>query len=348
MNTPEIGITGMGVLWQVGIVAAGFLLVAIPLWWCIPRLQMRSIVLGDPKARADIEDNFRKTVGQALGGIAVLIGAGLAYYGTVGTLVAADDQSRRSLEASANQSRLNLAASDKQSQRNFDASHALLISQQASKGFEQLGQSGADKLVLRLGGIYALEDVMNGSKEYRQAVLEALCAFIREGTKSHDGKAPPATDIQAALTVIGRRGPGSGKVDLRFAHIPNADLRHADLTHADLTNANLTDAKLDDATLTDGTLTRAILVQASMTRANLTNADLSDADLSRANLIRTLLTGASLKSAKLNAASLYEANLIGANLTGAKLLDTRLKRADLSSAKLPSANLTGAMLQGAT
>ena len=33
----------------------------------------------DPKARADIEDNYRKTIGQALGGVAVLFGAGLAY-----------------------------------------------------------------------------------------------------------------------------------------------------------------------------------------------------------------------------------------------------------------------------
>src|SRR4051812_30060850 len=55
------------------------LLVASALWWWVPKWQMRSIVLGDPKARADIEDNFRKTVGQALGGIAVLIGAGTAY-----------------------------------------------------------------------------------------------------------------------------------------------------------------------------------------------------------------------------------------------------------------------------
>ena len=37
------------------------------------------IQIHDPKARADTEDNFRKTVGQALGGAAVLIGAGAAY-----------------------------------------------------------------------------------------------------------------------------------------------------------------------------------------------------------------------------------------------------------------------------
>jgi len=36
---------------------------------------MKSVTTGDPKARADIEDNFRKTIGQALGGLAVLLGA---------------------------------------------------------------------------------------------------------------------------------------------------------------------------------------------------------------------------------------------------------------------------------
>jgi hypothetical protein len=35
--------------------------------------------LGDAKARADVEDNFRKTSGQLIGGAAVLVGAGLAY-----------------------------------------------------------------------------------------------------------------------------------------------------------------------------------------------------------------------------------------------------------------------------
>ena len=113
-------------------------------WWWVPKLQMRSVTAGDPKARADIEDNFRKTVGQALGGIAVLIGAGMAYYGTQRTLLVSDELSRRSLEAS-----------DKQSQRNLEASRALLISQQVSKGFENLGNK--DAIIIRLGGIYALK-----------------------------------------------------------------------------------------------------------------------------------------------------------------------------------------------
>ena len=51
------------------------------LWWRLPKRQVRGldIQIHEPKARADTYDNFRKTVGQALGGAAVLIGAAAAY-----------------------------------------------------------------------------------------------------------------------------------------------------------------------------------------------------------------------------------------------------------------------------
>ena len=176
------------------------LLAAWWLWWRLPKRQVDRLrlTIRDPKARADVEDNFRKTIGQLLGGAAVLIGAALAYLQFT------------------------------QQQR---ASHDLLISNQVSKGFEQLG---SDKAVVRLGGIYALEGVMNTSEQYHQPVLEALCAFVREGTRTVKGNGPPARDIQAALTVIGRRNPiGTEKrLDLTNAHIPIADLRGAYLSGA--------------------------------------------------------------------------------------------------------------------
>jgi len=67
--------------------AVALLVVGICAWWWVPKWQMRSVTAPDPKARADIEDNFRKTIGQALGGLFVLLGAGLAYYGTLETLM---------------------------------------------------------------------------------------------------------------------------------------------------------------------------------------------------------------------------------------------------------------------
>ena len=74
------------------------------------------------------------------------------------------------------------------------------------------------------------------------------------------------TDIQAALTVIGRRAEGPGAVDL--------------------TKANIQGAHLDDAHLSGANLSRAYLRE-----ANLSGAHLGDATLSVANLRRTNLSG---------------------------------------------------------
>jgi len=49
---------------------------------------------------------------------------------------------------------------------------------------------------------------MNNSEDYHQPVLEALSAFVRRGTETATGEGPPTEDIQAALTVIGRRKSG--------------------------------------------------------------------------------------------------------------------------------------------
>jgi len=92
------------------------------LWWRLPKRQVYRLrlTIRDPKARAEVEDNIRKTISQLLGGAAVLIGAGFAYLQFVQQQQGARD---------------------------------LLISNQVAKGFEQLG---SDKVVVRLGGIYAL------------------------------------------------------------------------------------------------------------------------------------------------------------------------------------------------
>ena len=50
-------------------VAAVIAALLICLWWWVPKWQMRSVTAGNPKDRADIEDNFRKTIGQAIGGL---------------------------------------------------------------------------------------------------------------------------------------------------------------------------------------------------------------------------------------------------------------------------------------
>ena len=174
---------------------------------------------------------------------------------------------------------------------------------------------------------------MNTSEQYHQPVLEALSAFVRDSTRvpedhransrakprqTDKGDRRPATDVQAALTVIRRRAAiGTGSPDLSEAHIPYADLHGADLTHANLTHANLSAAILDDADLHS---------------ADLSGADLSGAILNAAQQVYANLSGANLNDAQLGYANLSGANLNDADLSGANLSDARISQGQLDQA----------------
>jgi uncharacterized protein YjbI with pentapeptide repeats len=327
---------------------------ALAFWWWWPKWQVNRLALEirDPKSRADVEDNFRKTVGQLLGGAAVLFGAWLAFLQFSQQQQTAQPQIKQQQQAA--------------QQQQDQAARDLLISSQASKGFEQLA---SDKIAMRLGGIYALEGVMNASERpepYRGPVLEMLCAFVREYTIGKTVSGKPAIDIQAALTVIGsHKGqelPDLAEVNIPGANLSGANLRGADLNSAylnsaylsgaNLSGANLLGANLSGANLTGSKLSRVDLTGADLTGANLGLADLNGAYLSAANLTGANLSGTNLRSVDLSGANLRGANLRGANLSGAHpigadLNGANLRGADLTGVNLRGANLTGAKLSGA-
>lgn len=327
-------------------ITIAFIFIVVPvfctvIWWWLPKHQMARLALKirDPKARADVEDNFRKTVGQGVGGAVVLIGAGLTLFQFLQQQQTAHDKLVLQQETMVKQqetARLQLEQQQK-------SARDLLISNQVSKGFEQLASKD---LIMRLGGIYALEGVMNTSEQYRVAVLEALCAFVRDNTKDIKLETKPATDIQAALTVIGRRVKGPGRVDLAGAQIPGANLGGADLKSAYLQGANLTGANLAAVLVIHADLAPSLyLVQ----RANLQGAYLQGANLTGANMEGTELRGANLRGANLMGAELRAANLTGADLTGADLKSAYLG-ADLGGQDPdhPGANFDGADTTGAS
>jgi hypothetical protein len=168
-----------------GAVVAGVLYGAWWLWWRLPKRQADRLrlVVRDAKARADVEDNFRKTIGQLLGGAAVLIGAGLAY-------LQFTEQQRNTQKQFLEQqdaSRKQFDTSRKQFEEQQKVARDLLISNQVAKGFELLGNNKDEQIQLRLGGIYALEGVMNNSEQYHQPILEALCSFVRDKTRNVTG-----------------------------------------------------------------------------------------------------------------------------------------------------------------
>jgi uncharacterized protein YjbI with pentapeptide repeats len=306
---------------------------ALAFWWWWPRWQVNRLALEirDPKARADIEDKFRKTVGQLLGGAVVLLGAWHAFL----------QFSQQQQTAQSQIEKLQQAAQQQQQQQQQQAAHELQISNQVSKGFEQLA---SDKMAMRLGGIYALEGAMNASErpeQYRGPILEMLCAFVLEYTIGKSVYEKPEIDIQAALTVIGRR-KGQELPYLAKANIPGANLSGANLSGADLDSANLNSAYLSGANLSGANLLGANLSGVSLTGAKLSRVDLTGAGLTGANLGLADLNGAYMSSADLSGANLSGANLRGVDLSGANLRSANLRGANLSGAYLIRADLTGA------
>ncbi|MFE6554016.1 pentapeptide repeat-containing protein [Streptomyces sp. NPDC057746] len=98
----------------------------------------------------------------------------------------------------------------------------------------------------------------------------------------------PPSDVQAALTVLGRRPPGINERPV--------DLEGIDVPHGDFRNARLNGAVLEFATLPHADFVRASLKEAQMRGANMEGAvfvwaDVTGADFSGANLRYAIFAG---------------------------------------------------------
>jgi hypothetical protein len=201
---------------------------------------------------------------------------------------------------------------------------------------DAITQLGSDKLDIRIGGIYALERIARDSARDHSTIMEVLAAFIREHSREpwppHDSDSEEWSrttrpDVQAALTVIGRR-------DTRRDIAP-IDLADANLTGANLAHAKLTDANLSRVNLATATLGSARLIRANLTDANLSGTYLIDADLSGADLYTSNLHFADFRCARLTGAKLAAACLTAATTADAGFVPPDFTDADLTGASWP-------------
>jgi Pentapeptide repeats (8 copies) len=216
---------------------------------------------------------------------------------------------------------------------NFQLAREGHVTDRYTKAIEQLG---SDRLDVRLGAIYALERIMIDSARDHPTIVEVLAAFVREhspaaapgpdpdsGGGQPEQHPPPATDVQAAVTVLGRRPAGRterGPVNLTRANLIGVDLACVDLRSVKLGGADLRGADLG--------------------AADLRGVDLVGANLADADLIGARLAGAHLETANLVGARLAAASLVGAHLIAANLADADLRGADLAAADLLGVTLT--------
>ncbi len=129
---------------------------------------------------------------------------------------------------------------------------------------------------------------------------------------------PLRTDIQAVMTVIGRRQHRYQKGETQRLDLRGTDLRKLKAVEANLTGVDLTRAHLEGASLHEAHLEGALL-----SKAHLEGALLSGAHLKGANLYGAHLKEADLSGAHLEGAVPYGAHLEGACLWGTDLSQVR-------------------------
>ncbi|MET7296096.1 pentapeptide repeat-containing protein [Streptomyces griseoloalbus] len=239
---------------------------------------------------------------------------------------------------------------------------------------------GSQSLDVRLGGIYALERIMQDSARDHPTVVSVLAAFAQRhaGSSTNSWKEPladaaahtPKADVSAAIATLARRRPESDKgtvVNLSYSDLrglrftgqaalrlprvdlSGADLRYADLSYADLREADLPFAHLERALLQETNLREAFLVGANLAHAALTEANLRGADMTPVVPEGTpgpaLCTD--LEYAYLDDVDLQNARMSCVDLHGATLMSADLRGADLTRADLTNADLTNADFRGA-
>lgn len=325
--------------------AAAIAVALFLLWagvWQLPKRQAEQTRARGRVERARLENEFRRTAVQAAGGVVVLVTLFFAW-----RRIRASEAAVRATEEGQ-------------------------ITERFTRAVEHLGD---ERLEVRLGGIYALERIARDSSKDHWTCMEVLCAFVRE----QPAPEPPeeeevgwvSTDVQAGLTVIGRREteherPGQ-RIDLQGAHMESADLSGATLDRANLPHAHLEGANLSVAHLEGADLSKAHLDGANLWDAHLEGAGLTSAHLRDAIAVGTYLMGAGLTGATLDGAVFSEARLQGTYLMGSSLVEAQLTEANLakanlmksdatkanfaksnlSGAKLKKTNLAGARLDGA-
>jgi hypothetical protein len=263
----------------------------------------RRFAIRSPKERADVEDAYRKTTAQVLGGAAIVFTFAWTWTKDNETL---------------NQTKLQAT------------------NQQFTEAIKLIKEGGPDS---KTGAIHSLEFVYVARNEYYVPILRTLRAYIY-GHKPADviaGAAPTrvTSDIDAALYTLGRmtnKEPPLNLVDAylvgaTFAGLPGlegADLRSAILYAGNFAWAQLKSVKFHNAKFADSESFGSgfpekfkIAAEWETERFNFI-ANFDNASLAGAVFCNSSMTGASFKEADLANAKFVNLNISRTNFKDAK------------------------------
>ena len=239
---------------------------------------------------------------------------------------------------------------------------------------------GSSELVVRLGGIYALQHLANEyPTHFHIQGMRLFCAFLRHraelratyveqesiSTAVSGSNNGPEThmrrDVEDVVRAIGTRDEEQIEIETRAKFdlvIYRADLRalkmydvqsftyNADsfelIDSTPNRRANFSRVHFRDVDFSEADFSHVDMPDATFWDPNLTNTNLEGADLSGTSWEGGTLRGAQLSSVELSRAHFMETSLADADLSSANLSDVAFQDVDLANTNLRNANISGA------
>jgi len=177
--------------------------------------------------------------------------------------------------------------------RAVEVSYQGQVTERFTRAIDQLGaidDKGQRKLEIRVGGIYALERIARESASDHWPIMEILTTYVRENSPTipvegerrlTNAKVGVSADIQAILTVLGRRiqtykAGESQRLDLGHTYLEHANLERAKFRGIRLQESDLNYANLLKTDFKDADLSSTYFIGANVKRTNFRDAILSD------------------------------------------------------------------------
>jgi uncharacterized protein YjbI with pentapeptide repeats len=337
--------------------------IALLIWWFAPISIVKRFTIQPGKETADVEDNYRKTIGQAIGGAALIVTFAWTFYKDRDAISAARQQSKTQTDQFLLQQ---------------DQAQNQLANQQFISAAGLLKEGSVST---RIAGLYAFEQVASAKQKqntnpYLVPVVQAAIGFIKEPKDMTYGHAVPA-DVQSAVTILAHLNEDrSVIVDLHNTYLVRADFRRprskafiasdfqsAVLYGADMSDLDLTDAKFGGSFMADSEaygpewepspeIYEATRKQFTVNfdGASLVNANFDHVHMGGASLVKSCVANVSFYLTDLSRAIFRSADMGGGANCGSNqnrayfykaiLVETSFENVDVGDVSFVAANLS--------
>jgi uncharacterized protein YjbI with pentapeptide repeats len=220
---------------------------------------------------------------------------------------------------------------------------------------------------VRLGAIYALEKLARDDLDMHWPIMETLCAYVREnaGVANHPSDEAiavfsgdylsldanqqeirdrfkrdcgrPSVDVQASISVIGRRTSSQKYYETRRREDPNTNIKNAwrlDLRSCNLSNINFSGLDFSEALFNDSSLNFC-----SFEKSRLNNSSFISASAIETRYNNTIITGTRFHGAHLEQAYFGGAKINEASFTSSKMAHANFSETEISESKFVWADL---------